>query len=237
MTEITTFMPGEVVPDCAPVLAHQGIPAGRRVSAAVEAVWRDAVDLFLKAASPIGMLKEITAPEFARVYEGEGRNEPRTPVGDVSRRADRLALFAVTLGASISREIAARFESNDLALGCMLDAVASLAADALAERLEWQYRELVEHAGATGSETRALCYSPGYCGWHISGQGKLFEFLRPREIGITLRETYLMEPLKSVSGVVLAGPKAIHQFDMDYSFCGDCRTRSCQARIKALDGK
>ncbi|MHC4427485.1 MAG: vitamin B12 dependent-methionine synthase activation domain-containing protein [Planctomycetota bacterium] len=237
MTEIVPLTPPDVVPQRASVLAHQGIAAGSSVSAAVDAVWREAMDLFPRVADPIGMLEEIPQAGFARVYEGEGRNEPRTPVGDIAPRAERLALFAATLGPRISREIAARFEANDLALGCMLDSVASIAADRLAEHLQQRYRELLENSGQIDAGGRALCYSPGYCGWHISGQGKLFEFLGPGEIGITLRESFLMDPLKSVSGVVVVGSPEIHEFDMDYAFCAECRTRSCRARINALEGK
>jgi hypothetical protein len=237
MTEILEFNAAEIVPQRTPVLAHQGIAAGSRVSAAVEATWCEARDLFPHVAEPVAMYREIAGAEFVQVYEGEGQNEPRTPVGDIAPRAERLALFAATLGSRISREITERFESNDLALGCMLDSVASVAADSLAKRLEGNYRDGLENAGEVGAEARALCYSPGYCGWHISGQGRLFEFLRPGAIGITLRESFLMDPLKSVSGVVLIGPREIHEFDMEYAFCAECRTRSCRARIDALDGK
>jgi hypothetical protein len=200
----------------------------------VEETWAAARDLFPKVAEPIGMYEQIAPAEFARVYEGEGDNEPRTPVGEVSRRARRLALFAVTLGPRICTEITARFDANDFALGCMLDAVASLATDALAERLGQHCLERLVDNGEVDAGARALGYSPGYCGWHVSGQGKLFEFLRPREIGITLRESYLMDPLKSVSGVVLVGPREIHEFEMDYSFCAECRTPSCRARINTI---
>jgi hypothetical protein len=234
MSEIVRFTPGEVAPPRELVLAHQGIGPQRRVSPAVEAVWHEARDLYPEVADPVGMFNEIAGAEFAGVYEGEGHNEPRTPVGEISPRAQRLALFAVTLGRRISAEITARFDANDLALGCMLDAVASLAADALAERLGEHYLEHLVDKDEAVAGARALGYSPGYCGWHVSGQGKLFEFLRPSEIGITLRESYLMDPLKSVSGVVLVGPREIHEFEMDYSFCAECRTRTCRARINTM---
>ena len=55
-----------------------------------------------------------------------------------------------------------------------------------------------------------LRYSPGYCGWHVSGQINLFNTLTPEKIGITLGESCLMNPLKSVSGVLVAGPPNIH---------------------------
>jgi hypothetical protein len=236
MTRILKLNPETVVPPRAPVLAHQGITAGRSVSDAVEATWREACALYPELAKPVGVLREITREEFARVYRGEGRNDERTPVAEISARADRLALFAVTLGEGICQEISARFESHDLAVGCMLDSVASIAADDLAEHVGRQYREGLDSAGQVDAYARALCYSPGYCGWHISGQLKLFGYLRPQEIGITLRQSFLMDPLKSVSGVVLVGPREIHEFDMDYTFCAQCTTRSCRARINALAG-
>jgi hypothetical protein len=42
-----------------------------------------------------------------------------------------------------------------------------------------------------------------------------------------------MEPLKSVSGVIAAGPAEIHDFEMTYSFCRDCVTKSCRERISS----
>jgi hypothetical protein len=79
-----------------------------------------------------------------------------------------------------------------------------------------------------------LGYSPGYCGWHISGQKKLFASLKPRKIGISLNEGFLMTPLKSVSGVLVGGKREIHLFTPNYSFCKSCKTHSCLPRMKEL---
>jgi hypothetical protein len=68
----------------------------------------------------------------------------------------------------------------------------------------------------------------------VSGQRALFARLGPEQIGITLRESCLMVPLKSISGVILCGPTEIHEFDDDYSFCPACKTHSCRARIRSL---
>ncbi len=100
--------------------------------------------------------------------------------------------------------------------------------------------EKILDISSTGGDRRSpvdgvLAYSPGYCGWDISGQRKLFEFLKPETVGISLGESCLMQPLKSVSGVFIIGPKAIHLFDNCYSFCGRCTTHNCRDRIRALD--
>jgi hypothetical protein len=129
----------------------------------------------------------------------------------------------------VGGEIDARFAAGDLALGAMLDSAASASADQLAAVAEQRCAKSLARA-AGGDHRDVLRYSPGYCGWHISGQRKLFDTLRPERVGITLRESFLMEPLKSVSGVVLAGPPGIHEFEMSYDFCAQCESHSCLER-------
>ena len=85
-----------------------------------------------------------------------------------------------------------------------------------------------------GEGERTLGYSPGYCGWHIGAQKKLFDRLGPEEIGIRLGESFLMEPIKSVSGVLVAGPAAIHRFRPAFPFCRGCTTHPCRRRMDDL---
>ena len=82
-----------------------------------------------------------------------------------------------------------------------------------------------------------LRFSPGYCGWHVSGQKRLFAELKPQKIDLTLRESCLMQPLKSISGVLVAGPKIIFDIDDTYPFCAACKTHSCRDRYQALSDK
>jgi len=234
MTEIITLSSADLVPARDAALKNQGIPAGAAVPPGVEVLYARALGLCSEVAAPAGMLGEISKPDFAVVYQGEGRNEPKTPVGDIFDRADHLALFAVTLGQQVTREIAERFRANDFALGSMLDSVASAAADRLAELAERRFLAFLSERGKSSPALRALRYSPGYCGWHISGQRRLFEFLNPGRIGISLRASFLMEPLKSVSGVIIVGQPEIHDFQNTYPFCSRCETRGCRERIQAL---
>ena len=48
-------------------------------------------------------------------------------------------------------------------------------------------------------------YSPGYCGWSVGEQHKLFSFFPDNFCGITLTASSLMQPIKSVSGVIGIG--------------------------------
>ncbi len=242
MTEHFTLSGEEVIPSREAVFENLGIPLGKTVGEHIEELLTSTLELFKSVAAPAGMLVEISKADFANVYSGDGLNEPRTPVQDISSRADALGLFVVTLGKGISQEISERFQSNDFAVGSMLDSVASASADRLAEQTESRFAALLaqpEQATPQGrfSAPAVLRYSPGYCGWHISGQGKLFDFLCPGQIGISLRDSFLMEPLKSVSGVVIAGAEGIHDFPTSYPFCNRCETFGCRERIRALSAR
>jgi len=77
-------------------------------------------------------------------------------------------------------------------------------------------------------------FSPGYCGWNVKGQKQLFEYLHPEEVGITLGESFLMTPLKSISGVLVAGQPDIFEFEDSYPFCKNCSSRTCRERIVSI---
>lgn len=223
----------DVAPDAQSVLHLQGIPPGRTVTDRTERLLSKAMDLFVSSAQPVAKIKGLAADEFEDIYKGEGRNEHDTPLAGIFPQADSLALFALTLGAEVSTRIAELFQTHDFALATMLDAVASAAADKASEVCEAFYFSQLNERGLTLPGRKVLSYSPGYCGWHISGQKKLFHYLEPQQIGVELNDSYLMTPLKSVTGVLVAGKKEVHIFKSDYSFCRTCKTHSCQLRMRA----
>jgi hypothetical protein len=289
MRETFELAPSAVLPDPALALRRSGMVTGPELPQRFVSLLARASGFFAETAKPRGVLEEVTAAEFAKVYEGEGHNEPRTPVGEIQARAEGRALFAVTLGRELGRKIAALFEARDFAVGAILDTLASEAADAAAALAAEHWRHRLGEGGtgstridvglqserAAGAGTGAgpaaagadrdpggagegpgtagadrdpgakrpltqareplvLTYSPGYCGWHITGQRALFARLKPEEIGIKLTASCLMRPLKSVSGVILAGEREAHLFDDSYPFCDECADRPCRARIASL---
>jgi hypothetical protein len=219
----------ESVPERAEVFRLQGLPAKTEPSNRIVALYEAALAAYVETAEPQAVLTEIPRPAFAEIYRGEGRNAAETPLEAIFPRADRLILFAATVGPRLSVRIGELFARNQPALGAMLDSVASAAADRLADLL--CARALAE---AKGSDAHVLAYSPGYCGWHVSGQRALFAALGPEEIGITLNASCLMDPLKSISGVLVAGRGRVHRFTPAYPFCADCRDKPCRARLAAL---
>ncbi len=231
MREIIEIPIEQIRPDPTGVFQTQGIPPGTQPPQRVRELYDSAEKLFYKLAAPVGIIADIPMEDFARIYPGNGMNEPDTPLEHIFPRANHLALFAFTLGPGISREIEQQLNNRQLSMGYMLDAVASYSADKASEAGQIFFHKRLAAEGRASESTRVLLYSPGYCGWHVSGQKKLFEFLNPEEIGIRLNERFLMVPLKSISGVLVAGEAGIHRFKNNYPFCAHCRTHHCRERM------
>jgi hypothetical protein len=223
-----------IVPSETAVLRALGVPSGHDAGSRVDGVLADAMEEFRKSAEPRGTIAGVDADRFAEIYEGEGDNEVPSPLPGIFPRAEALTLFAVTVGAGISERITTLFDEGQLALGATLDAVASEGTELAGVHLDHTTLEEARASGRVGEGSEVLRYSPGYCGWNITGQRALFAELDPGRIGIGLNESCLMEPLKSISGVMVMGPAEIHVFDDDYGFCGSCRTHDCRRRITEL---
>lgn len=233
MERIQLIDAGMLLPSREVILNEQGVPADAPLSPLIEESLEEARAKALRMAEPISIRLEISLTEFETIFQGEGRNEVPNPVEVVYPSARRLALFAVTLGQKISRAVEKGFEKQDYLSAFNLDTVASLMADRAAQILSLEFSRETREARW---EWACLPYSPGYCGWDLTGQRSIVKRLQPEKIGIKLTRSCLMQPIKSVSGVLLAGPKRIHTFPNSYTFCRSCVTRNCRDRIRTALG-
>lgn len=209
--------------------AGTGSPVAERVHSLVG----EAGEAFVAAARPRGLWQRISRAALEDVLHADGASAPATPLAQVLEDAAALALFAATLGDEISQRIARLFADGDLAGGYILDQIASHAADELAQTAA----RLFEAAAPAAAGSAALPYSPGYCGWNVAGQRPLFAALEPGEIGISLNDSCLMQPLKSVSGVLVVAPLAAHDLSPAFPCCAACTTLDCQERVAALKAR
>ncbi len=234
MKRLIDIPPASVVPTEAAVLRAMGVPGGQNQGARVERLVAAALEEFRSEAEPRGIVAEIGGDEFSSIYEGAGDNDSPSPLLRIFPQAEVLTLFAVTLGASLSGRVSALFDDGKVALGATLDAAASEGTELACVHLDGIMLEDARGTGRADAASRILRYSPGYCGWNLTGQRALFAALGPEEIGIHLTESCLMEPVKSISGVMVIGPAEIHKFTDDYRFCSTCPTHDCRRRIKEL---
>lgn len=229
MRRVLRIEASDVLPSRTAVLLRAGVPADRNPSARVLGLAAKATELFLREAGPVAVLEEVPLAELLDLCRDERSADEPSVLEQVAPQSSRLALFAATLGEPVCARIRALFDEGDAPLGFLLDAVASEAAAALAEELADAFR--VE-GGVPG--LAVLAYSPGYCGWPVTGQRPLFARLAPGEIGVSLGESALMSPVKSVSGVLVEAPARAHRFRPDFAFCDLCADRTCLPRMASL---
>jgi hypothetical protein len=230
--EIVRFAKAEAVPEASEVLAAQGLPEGDALAPRLHRLLDEAMSTAAALAEPRAVCDELSAERFGDVLAPLEMPSEDLAVGRVYPRAHALALFVATLGEPLPARIRQLFDDDALAQAWMLDAVASAGADLLAGRLAERYRQGLAARGMNG--VRVLPYSPGYCGWPTRGQKPLFDALRPEEIGVTLNDSCLMSPIKTVSGVLVAGTAEAHRFRPDFPFCDDCQTRECGRRMASV---
>jgi hypothetical protein len=139
------------------------------------------------------------------------------------RGSAAVAVFVATIGPRLEQTARALLAGGQLLEGFVLDAVGSLAAEAVADATQ---NEVQAFAAAQGWKTTNR-FSPGYCTWETGGQHALFSLLPARPAGVTLNDSALMMPLKSVSGVIGLGPAVEYR---PYR-CELCTLADCHARL------
>lgn len=150
----------------------------------------------------------------------------RFHTGKIVRRmlkgAHSFAFFIATVGngpENLSRKL---MEEGNYLEGYATDLIASVMVDAIADQIHKQVRN---EAASLGMKVTNR-YSPGYCSWDVSDQQKLFSLFPGNRCGITLSESSLMSPIKSVSGVIGIGKSVRYQ---EYT-CDNCSMKGCQFR-------
>jgi hypothetical protein len=237
MRNIIELSVADLMPTPNEVLANQGMAGRAHIPEKIQKLLEAALDLFRQLAEPKGLLQDTLLPEFEAIYAGDGMNSPEGPVPTIVARADGLALFAATMGNALATRSSALFKEGGPALGFMLDAVNSSAAERLGRQMCRRFLDLLPDEKRGTRNLKSQYYSPGHCGWHISGQTRLFQILHPEEIGITVNANWAMQPVKSISGVLVAGEMDIHRFQPAFSFCKQCKEHKCIKRLLLLEGE
>ena len=125
----------------------------------------------------------------------------------------------MTLGRSIDERLT-RLEVSDLAMGVVFDTGASLLAEAVCDLFEEKIRAEAMEKGLYMTPR----FSPGYGDLPLELQKDLFRVLDcPRKIGLSLNESLLMSPSKSVTAIIGIGGRA----EEEKNKCGMCQKTDC----------
>lgn len=133
---------------------------------------------------------------------------------------DRIVLFAATVGLGLDRLIA-RYSRVSPSRALMLQAMGAERIEALCDAFCGEIRQ---NAQAAGLHTVPR-FSPGYGDFPLAVQTEIFQVLDcSRKIGLTLNQSLLMSPSKSVTAVIGLGPCAGGEHSAGCQSCGktDC---------------
>ena len=151
------------------------------------------------------------------------------------RKSEKAVLFVCTIGSGMEIWAKKLFNEGDIALSYLVDTVASITVEQAADVL---HDYIGKHMLALGLKITNR-YSPGYCDWLVAEQHLLFSFLPDHFCVITLTESALMIPIKSISGIIGVGT-AVKRVDYMCNTCGmkDCTYRAYRrAKTKRSDQK
>ena len=140
------------------------------------------------------------------------------------RGSEAYTLFMCTAGEEFEAFQQRLKTEGDMVRVFIADALGSVIAEKCADQMELTLQESIDKLGWKHTNR----FSPGYCGWHVSEQQKLFPLFDGHTCGITLTESSLMVPIKSVSGIIGLGREVRK---LDYT-CGLCTFEKCYKRKK-----
>jgi hypothetical protein len=140
---------------------------------------------------------------------------------------EAVAVFVCTAGSEISALAKKLTENGELIQAFVLDAIASETVERSMDKIQEKLAGSVQAGGHKISRR----YSPGYCGWPVSDQHDLFALLPENFCGVRLTAHAMMQPLKSVSGIIGIG-RQVKQQAYPCRICEieDCLYRSSDAR-------
>ena len=156
--------------------------------------------------------RELPAFQIGRIIERQLRG------------AEAYALFLCTAGTEYEVYQQRLKDEGDMVRVFIADALGSVIAERCADQMENALQESIDKLGWHHTNR----FSPGYCGWHVSEQQLLFPLFDGHTCGVTLTDSSLMVPIKSVSGIIGVGPNVRH---LDYT-CGLCDFKQCYKRKK-----
>ena len=129
-----------------------------------------------------------------------------------------------TIGEALEQRVSDLWEARELPLAMMLDSVGSGAVESLAEYVN---DELCREGVARGVKITNRV-SPGYGGWDVAEQRRLWELCPGDRVGVTINDACFMHPTKTITMLVGEGREA--RVDDYFSQCVRCWMRDCAYR-------
>ena len=147
------------------------------------------------------------------------------------KNSEQAASFACTIGPGMENWSRQVMQDGDPALGYWIDLVASLITEKAVNYLHDYIEKIMNDHGLKITNR----YSPGYCDWPVSNQHLLFTLFPKNFCGISLNESALMIPIKSVTGIIGIGSIVKYEeYPCEQCIKDDCTYRIIQSNKTAI---
>jgi Vitamin B12 dependent methionine synthase, activation domain len=138
------------------------------------------------------------------------------------KKSESIAVFLCTAGEEIGLRCRKAMQERDFLRGYIYDVIGSEIVEAAADLMQADLERKIYDSGKKITNR----YSPGYCGWNVAEQHKLFSLIPDNYCGIKLTPSALMDPVKSVSGIIGIGKNVRYN---PYT-CRMCKQEDCAYR-------
>ena len=165
------------------------------------------------------MYKILPASKLSatEVMIGDVRFAPQGIICSYLDGMDQACVFVGTAGAEFASKVKELNAEGNIVADFIADSIGTVLAEYAVKKVEEDFASVPNHS---------MSYSPGYCNWDIREQKKLFSLFPLCPCGITLTESSLMMPEKSVSGFLAMGAELVRQ---PYH-CEICKNKKCYKR-------
>ena len=132
--------------------------------------------------------------------------------------SNKIIVFTCTAGKPIC-DYAKEAYKTDVLKGFLIESLANVVVETAMDKIQDKIREEYRTQNLLVSNR----YSPGYCSWDVAEQHKLFELLPDNFCGVSLTESALMRPIKSISGFIGVG----ENIKFNHYKCNFCTQVQC----------
>ena len=168
-----------------------------------------------------------------RIFELSLKDENELKIGNVEiysrnlrtnlKDCKQVVLFAATLGAEVDRLIR-KMQVVDMAKAVVMQACAATLLEEYCDELQ---QKIAEHMQEQGKYIRPR-FSPGYGDFSIQHQKAVLAMLEAsKRIGVTMTDSYMLTPTKSVTAVIGIGDA---EMNCNLNSCEECDKTDCTYR-------
>ncbi len=179
---------------------------GGRLNSHLEEMLSENRMVCIKALKPAALYESFSIDKIvdSSVYFESGHIFNGPNISKILKGSEFAVIFMLTLGKEIDDLIKKVRDGGDTLRTIIMDSVTT---DMLGTVGDHVGRIIKNNISVPEGYASTCPYSPGQYKWTIEEQKELFEMADGSKIGISLNQSYLMIPFKSVSGVYGFGPK------------------------------